>query len=62
MDREYKINENMNKIYGLIFGECTKSLQLVFKGDPDYEKKSKDWGYLWLIEELKKTTTVVDVK
>ena len=35
MDREDKIKEKMNKIYGIAFGQCNLSLQSVFKGVPD---------------------------
>ena len=42
MDREEKVKENMNNIYGMLFIQCNLSLQSVMKGVPDYEKKSKD--------------------
>ena len=43
----------MNKIYGIIFGQCTPIIQSALKGFPDYENKSKDCYCLWLMEELK---------
>ena len=39
----------MNKIYVVVFGQCTPSLQSVMKVVPDYEKKSKDCNF-WLME------------
>ena len=39
--KEEKIKENMNKIYGILFVQCTPSLQSVLKIVPDYENKSK---------------------
>ena len=46
----------------VVFEQCTPSLQSVMKGVPEYEKKSKDCDCLWIMEELKKITAVVDVK
>ena len=34
----------------------------MLKGVPDYDKKSKDYNFLWIMEELKKTTAGVDIK
>ena len=62
MDREEKIKEKMNKIYGIVFRQCTLSLQSGLKGVSDYEKKSKDCDFWWLMEELKKITAGIDVK
>ena len=39
MDMEQKIKENMNKIYGIVFGQCTQSVQSVMKWVPEYDKK-----------------------
>ena len=52
----------MNKTYEVVFGNCTSSLQSVLKGVLEYEKKTKDCDFLWLIEELNKTTAGVYVK
>ena len=57
-----KIKENTNKIYGIVFGQCTPSLQPVLKGVTEYENKSKDCDFLWLLEEVNKITAGVDVK
>ena len=52
----------MNKVYGIVFGQCTLILQSVLKGVPEHEKKSEDCDYLWPMEELKKIMEGVDVK
>ena len=52
----------MNKIYGVVFGKCTPTLQSVFKVVPDYENKSNNCDCLWLMEEVNKITSGVDVK
>ena len=54
MNREEKIKENTNKIYGKVFGHYNLSLQSVLKGVPEYENKSKDCDCLWIMEELRK--------
>ena len=56
MDREEKVKENMNKIRGIVFGQCNRIFQSVMKGGSDYEKKSKYCGCFWIIEEEKKVT------
>ena len=62
MDREEKIKENRNKIYGIVFGQCAPSLQSAPKGVRNYEKNPKDCDFFWIMEELKKIMTGVDVK
>ena len=52
----------MNKIYGIVFGRCTPSLQSVMKRVTEYEKKSKDCDCFWIMEETKKITEGVDIK
>ena len=54
MYREDKIKEKTNKIYEVLFVQCTPSLQSVLKGVPNHENKSKDYNCLWLMEYLKK--------
>ena len=46
---EEKIKLNMNKIYGILFRQCTPSLQSVMKGVPDHENKSKNFNCSWII-------------
>ena len=52
----------MNNIHGILLGQCTPSLQSVMKEVPDYENKSKDCDFLWLMEELKKITEGANIK
>ena len=62
MDREEKVKENMNKIRGIVFGQCNRIFQSVMKGGSDYVKKSKYCYCLWLVKELKKITLGVYIK
>ena len=52
----------MNKIYGIIWGQCTQELQSVLKGSEDFISKSKPLNFLWLIQDTKKITAGVAVK
>ena len=49
MDREEQIKENPNKIYGVVFEQCTPSIQSLMKGVPDYKNKSKDFDCFQLM-------------
>ena len=35
------IKSNLKKLYSLIYGNCTESVQTMIKADEDYEEKSK---------------------
>ena len=39
LDREDRLCENMNKIYGLVIGQCTIALLSTLRSDKNYEKK-----------------------
>ena len=52
----------MNKIYGIVFGQCTLGLQSEMKEVTDYGKKSNDCDVLWLMGELNKITAGLDTK
>ena len=41
IEREAILVSNMNKIYGIIRGQCTPVLQSVLKGNEDLHSKSK---------------------
>ena len=53
---------NMNRIHGIIWGQCTPGLKLVLKGNKDYPTKSNFFYYLWLMKEAKNITAGLDVK
>ena len=44
-ERLEKIKENMSKVYGIVFVQCTPSLQSVLKRVPNNDKKSKDFYF-----------------
>ena len=53
LDREDQLGENINKIYGLVIGQCTIALLSTLRSDKDYEQKSKFFDALWLLKKSK---------
>ena len=53
MKRSCILQNNLPKLYGLMWGHCTPGLQSELQGDPSYKEKSKDYDCLWLAETLK---------
>ena len=50
---ERKIKNNVRKLYGFIWGQCTPSLQTSVKHLAEYKEKSNDYDVIWLLKELK---------
>ena len=42
VSREYVLRSNMEKLYGLLWGQCSSVLQATIKGINEYEDKSDD--------------------
>ena len=53
---------NLKKIYGVIYGNCTESVQAMIKTDADYETKSKDFECQWLLDKVKIIVSGLDTK
>jgi len=62
VSRENILKDNCIKIYGLVWRQCTSALQAVIKGLDGYTANSKKHDLIWLLQEIKKTTSGVDVK
>jgi hypothetical protein len=60
--READMKNNMDKVYGLVKGQCTMSLCTVVKQDPEYDKKNDEHDVLWLLTKLKEVTCGLDTK
>ena len=60
--RETDMKNNMDKIYGLVKGQCSTSLRTVIKQDPDFEVKNEKHDILWLLTKLKEVTSGLDTK
>ena len=42
IEREARLGSKINKIYSIIWGQCTPGLKLALKGNEDYPTKSKN--------------------
>ena len=62
LDREDVLTENINRLYGIMIGQCTPSLLSTMRGDQDYDSKSRQFDTLWLLNKTKKVTAGVDTK
>lgn len=60
--REAELKSNVDKIYGLVKGQCSSSLKTVIKQDAEYEEENGEQNVLWLLEKLKEVTSGLDTK
>ena len=56
------LTRNMEKVYGIIWGQCTSAIQSKGKSVSEYTAKSMELDALWLLQELKKATSGIDAK
>jgi hypothetical protein len=56
------MKNNMDKVYGIVKGQCSMSLQTVIKQDPDFDEKNDEHDVLWLLSKLKEVTSGLDTK
>ena len=59
---EYVLRSNMEKLYDLLRGQCSSALQVTIKGISEYEDKSNDVAPIWLLIEIKKAISGIDLK
>ena len=57
-----QIRSNLKKIYSLVYGNCTESVQTMIKADSEFETKSKAFNYAWLFEKVKAIVSGLDTK
>ena len=62
MQRKINMRRNLEKAYGLIWGQCLAGLQTYIKGLSYYETSSSKFDALWLLREIKKATSGIDNK
>ena len=53
---------NLKKVYTIVFGNCTDSVQTMIKTDSEYEEKSKTFDHAWLFEKVKTIVSGLDTK
>ena len=56
------IKSNLKKLYSVIYGNCTESVQTMLKADEEYEVKSIDFDYVWILEKAKMIVSGLDTK
>ena len=55
--RQRIMRNNVNRLYELIWGQCSDALKAEVKGHQAYPKKKEDRDTMWLLQELKKATS-----
>ena len=56
------LTRNQEKVFGVIWGQCSAALQSKIKSLAEFEDKSSSLDSLWLLKELKKATAGIDAK
>ena len=54
------LHKNIGKIFELIWGQCSTSIETLIKGDDKFKKNKEDNNAKWLITELRQLTSGVD--
>ena len=52
----------MTKLYSLILGSCTDSVQILLKAQDKYEQMSKDFNCIWLLKKVKIIVPGINMK
>ena len=60
--RETHLEENISKVYSIVWRQCTSALQAVIKGVDGYGEKAAIHDLVWLLKEIKKVVSGVDAK
>ena len=60
VQRKMNLRRNIEKSFGLVWGQCSNGLQTYIKGLYSYETQAKIFDLLWLLRELKKATSGID--
>ena len=56
------LSRNIEKVYGIVWGQCSSALQAKIKSVSGYHEKSSTLDCLWLLQELKKATSGINAK
>jgi hypothetical protein len=54
------VKDNMYKLYSIVWGQCTSSLQEELQGLEDFELKDFDFDVKWLLQSIKLTSAGID--
>ena len=56
------LKANLKKVYGIVYGNCTESVQTMIKTDSEYNEKSKKFDHGCLLEKVKTIVSGLDTK
>jgi len=62
LDREETLQNNVIKIYRIVYGQCTAALKSTIKGDSEYKVKAACFNSLLLLNKVKIIMASVDTK
>ena len=62
VQRKMNLHRNMEKTYGLVWGQYSTALQSFVKGISDFEECSAAFDIIWLLTELKMAISGIDNK
>ena len=57
-----QLENNKERLYGIIRGQCTIGLQEVIKGHSEYREQSIDFNCIWLLQKLKLASSGMDAR
>ena len=60
--REMNLKDNMDKLYGVVTGQCSHALLSILENDEDFIDKDERCDILWLLKKLKEITSGLDIK
>jgi hypothetical protein len=60
--REMQLSDNMDKLYGVVTGQCSHALISILENDVDFSEKDEQCDVLWLLKKLKEITSGLDIK
>ena len=61
-NRREQAKDNLVKIFGLVWGQCSVGLQTSLKGEKGYEAAVDDHDVVWLLKTVQKVVAGVDMK
>ena len=60
VDRKAILSQNLAKLFGLVWGQCTPKLREDIMGRTDYVTKLTEYDCLWLLEKVKSASSGAD--
>ena len=61
-NRRQQAKDNLVKVFGLIWGQCSPGLQTAIKGEDDYDEAVEEHKVVWLLDAVQRVVSGVDTK